>query len=231
MSEAKQRLLASYGRRRGRKLRPSGQARIDTQLPSLSIEMPEGNAALNPAALFPKSYTEYWLEIGFGGGEHMAAQALASPHAGIIGCEPYINGLVSLLGSLDEKAIHNVRLYPGDARLLMERLPPACLCRVFILFPDPWPKTRHHKRRLIQQPFLDVLARLMKPGASLLLATDHPDYLAWMLEQLLACPHFEWTARKKSDWENPPEGWVRTRYQEKAAAQGRVATYLLLRRV
>jgi tRNA (guanine-N7-)-methyltransferase len=167
-----------------------------------------------------------WLEIGFGGGEHLAAQALANSNAHLIGCEPYIDGVGTLLAQLHEHKIQNVRVWADDARLLLEKLPDACLDRAFILFPDPWPKTRHHKRRLIQKPLLDALARVLQPGAELRLATDHAAYAEWMLERLTAHESFIWTATSKKDWENPPADWVHTRYQEWAESEGRPTTYL-----
>ncbi len=171
--------------------------------------------------LFP---LKNWLEIGFGGGEHLAHQAALHPEIGIIGCEPYINGIAGLLKHIDDHKLHNIRIYSEDARLLMERLPDASLERVFILYPDPWPKARHHKRRLISTEFLNALARVMKPGAELRLATDHADYCAWMLEHLLSHSAFEWTAKICDDWLNPPPDWISTRYEQKALA-GR-PTYL-----
>jgi tRNA (guanine-N7-)-methyltransferase len=217
--EAK-RLIHSYGRRRGRKLRASRQVLMEELLPKIAVRLDEKIKISGPL----------WLEIGFGGGEHLAAQALQHPTIGMIGCEPYIDGVASLLAHLHKDNINNVRIFTDDARLLIEKLPAASVDRVFILFPDPWPKARHHKRRLIQQPFLELLARVMKPGAELRLATDHADYCTWMLEQMLSSPHFTWTAREKADWENPPADWIRTRYQEWAEGEGRRTTYLIFQR-
>ncbi|MBV8940055.1 MAG: tRNA (guanosine(46)-N7)-methyltransferase TrmB [Alphaproteobacteria bacterium] len=215
-----ERLIASYGRRRGRRLRGIRRELIDEALPELQLtpEIIADYAAAHAGKL--------WLEIGFGGGEHLAAQAAAHKEIAFIGCEPYIDGVGSLLKLLTREGCDNVRIFNDDARLLIDQLPDACLARVFILFPDPWPKARHHKRRLIQRPFLQALARAMPPGATLLLATDHADYLASMLEQLLASVEFTWTARRCADWTHAPPGWVRTRYQEKAEREGRIATYL-----
>lgn len=198
---------------------------MDTLLPALIISLPK-SGVVSPASLFAKPYDEYRLEIGFGGGEHLAGQALAHPNIGWIGCEPYINGLGNLLKALDEHKTENVRIHPDDARQLLEVLPEGSIAKTYILFPDPWPKSRHHKRRLIQQPFLDSLARVMPKGSTLLLATDHVDYLTWMLEQMLITPHFSWNAKNKADWQTPPEGWVRTGYQIWAETEGRQATYL-----
>lgn len=218
-------MLASFGRRRGRKLRSTKQGLVDTLLPRLLVDI-SGEEMLDTATLFPHHPHEVWLEIGFGSGEHLAGQAQANPDAGIIGCEPYVNGFGNLLMQIEGRAQDNIRLFTDDARLLMAKLPDASLSRAFILFPDPWPKSRHHKRRLIQQPFLDEMTRVLKPGAELRLATDHVDYLTWMLEHLLTSPHFEWQAKCAADWTTPPPDWVRTKYQEWAETEGRIATYL-----
>lgn len=167
-----------------------------------------------------------WLEIGFGGGEHLAHQAMLHPNTAIIGCEPYINGIGDLLKKIEAEKLENIRVFTEDARLLIEKLPGACLDKVFILYPDPWPKARHHKRRLIAGPFLDMLARVMKPGATLQLATDWADYATWMLEQLLPHPSFAWTAKTCDDWLNPPADWLSTRYEQKALREKRTPTYL-----
>jgi tRNA (guanine-N7-)-methyltransferase len=218
------RLLASYGRRRGRRLRGTKQSLMDELLPEVSITLPEKNA-LDLKKIFPAA-KETWLEIGFGGGEHLIQQASNNPNAGILGCEPYINGIAGLLKSIQDHALKNVRIYPHDVRLLLEKIPDAAFSRVFILYPDPWPKARHHKRRLISTEFLDVLARVMKPGATLRLASDWEDYVTWMLERLLPHPDFTWIAKTAADWLTPPADWLSTRYEQKALAEKRVPTYL-----
>ncbi len=185
------------------------------------LGMGEETAHLSP--LIPNPL---WIEIGFGSGEHLAAQAEANPGVTLLGCEPYINGIGNLLLRLQDRPLTNLRIYTDDVRLLLEKLPDASVERVFILFPDPWPKSRHHKRRLIQPAFLRQLARVMKPGSRLNLATDHVDYLTWMLTHLLASPDFTWTAKSQADWATPPADWTRTRYQEKAEAEGRIGTWL-----
>ena len=226
MAEPAQKLLSSFGRRKGRRLRATKQGLVDTLLPKLSIDIPQGK--LDPASLFPTQKT-FWLEIGFGGGEHIAHQAGLYPGVGMLGCEPYVNGFAELLKHIDEKKIDNIRLYTDDARILVDHLPDACLERVFILYPDPWPKSRHHKRRLVSTQTLDKLARVMKKGALLRLATDHADYATWMLEHLLVHPAFVWTAKNPEDWLNSPAEWISTRYEQKALA-GR-PTYLEFARV
>jgi len=209
--------LASFGRRRGRKLRGARQEALQDTLPLLQLKLEEVSALPRPLC----------IEIGFGGGEHLLAQAQANPDVHFIGCEPYMDGVANLLKTAAPK---NLRIFPDDARLLLPHLPPASVDAVFILFPDPWPKARHHKRRLIQPALLAELARVMVPGGRLLLATDHADYLSWMLMHVLACKDFTWTAKTATDWSQPPAGWVRTRYQEKAEKEGRPATWLELRR-
>lgn len=216
-------LLPSYGRQRGRKLRPMKQGLMDNLLPQLTVTLPEGEMDL--AAVFPER-REVWLEIGFGGGEHLAHQAGLYKQAGIIGCEPFLNGTAALLSAIRDQALDNIRIYNGDARLLIEHLPDAALSKAFILYADPWPKARHHKRRLISTEFLTLLARVMKPGAELRLATDDVDYCTWMLEHLLAHPDFRWTAKDCEDWLNPWSDWISTRYEQKALKAGRGPTYL-----
>ncbi len=155
------------------------------------------------------------LEIGFGGGEHLVAQAGAHPDARFIGVEPFLNGVASCLRHIEESGVQNVRLCQGDARDVIARLPDACLDLVYILFPDPWPKTRHWKRRLIQREFLDELARVLKPGGEVCFATDWAHYAAWTLEHFVKHPAFAWTAERASDWRAPWPGHVPTRYEQK----------------
>ena len=155
------------------------------------------------------------LEIGFGGGEHLAAQAAAHPHQRYIGAEPFLNGVASCLRHIEESGAQNVRLHLGDAREVIERLPDASIDLCFILFPDPWPKKRHWKRRLIQRDFLDELARVLKPGAEVRFATDWQHYAAWTLEVFHAHPCFTWTAERAGDWRQPWPEHVPTRYEQK----------------
>jgi tRNA (guanine-N7-)-methyltransferase len=156
-----------------------------------------------------------WLEIGFGGGEHMAAQAGAHPDVLILGAEPFLNGAASAVRYIDEQGLNNIRILQGDARDLMKALPDGCLDRAFILFPDPWPKTRHHKRRLVQAPVIDELARLLRPGGRLRFATDWADYADWSLQRINLSPDFTWTAERAQDWTQPPADHFTTRYEEK----------------
>jgi tRNA (guanine-N7-)-methyltransferase len=186
--------LRSFGRIRGRPIKPRQAALMETLLPALAV--PPGPIELGA--------NETWLEIGFGGGEHLAAQALAHPDVLLLGAEPFLNGVASALRHVDEAGLANVRLHAGDARDLVERLPEASLARVFILFPDPWPKTRHHKRRLIQAAFISELARVMLPGARLRFATDWADYADRTLRAFAADPRFAWLAQTADDWRRPP---------------------------
>ncbi|MBC8339833.1 MAG: tRNA (guanosine(46)-N7)-methyltransferase TrmB [Rhodospirillales bacterium] len=214
-----------YGRRRGHKLRPNRQALIDTLLPELRVELPE-TGKLDLRSLFPEPVRDVWLEVGFGGGEHLAAQALAYPEIGFIGCEPFINGTANLLSLIDRDGLTNVRLFDDDARKLFPVLPDASLGRLYALYTDPWPKTRHHRRRFICGETVDVLVRLLKDGAELRLAHDHMGYVGWMLEHLTRCEDLQWRARSKQDWTAPPTDWVETRYEKKAKEKGLKPAYL-----
>src|SRR5215475_6003758 len=194
MEETRRRTL--HGRRRGKKLRVGQQSLLDTLLPRLALAVPEAPAKIDLATAFGGRLPAdgVWLEVGFGAGEHLVWQAEQHPAVGLIGCEPYLNGVAKCLAHIERTGVGNIRLFTDDARLLMAALPDRSLSRVFVLFPDPWPKTRHHKRRFVQRANLDVLARLMKPGAELRLATDDPGYLPWMVEQACRHPAFEWLA-------------------------------------
>ncbi len=199
---------------------------LDTTLPGLRIELPAAEASLDPATLFATPPREIWLEIGFGGGEHLAAQAAANPGFGLIGCEPYENGVVALLGHIRDRRLANIRIWNDDARALLARLTPSSITRVFVLFPDPWPKARHHKRRLIQAPFLDALARVMKPGGELRLASDHAEYVDWMLERVPAHPAFQWTETAIEACRTRSADWPETRYESWSIGEGRRPAYL-----
>ena len=193
-------------------------------MPALAIRLPAA-PPLDLAALFGGARAGYWLEIGFGGGEHLAWQAARHPDIGLIGCEPFVNGVVGALGHIAAARLANVRLWPEPALPLLEALPSGSLARVFVLFPDPWPKLRHHKRRLIQRPLLDRLAGLMVDGGELRIATDDPDYRRWILAALLDHPGFAWLARRPADWRERPPDWPETRYERKARAAGRAPVF------
>jgi tRNA (guanine-N7-)-methyltransferase len=203
---------------------------MDEVLPGLRVRLPEGAGGLDPRWLFDPPPLAVWLEIGFGGGEHLACQAAAHPEIGAIGCEPYLNGVARLLGHVVERRLANVRIFLDDARPLIDALAEACIARVFVLFPDPWPKRRHAGRRFVGAETLAGLARVMRDGAELRLATDDPGQVRWMLEQTLSSPAFEWLARGPGDWRGRPPDWPATRYEEKAVRQGRRPVYLRFRR-
>lgn len=216
MSATAHPLRRLHGRRKGPKLSAHQRALRETLLPRLRFEPRQGH---DPQGAFPFSVDDVWLEIGFGAGEHLLWQARAHPRIGLIGIEPYIAGTSKLLSKLDaggEETAANLRLYEGDAHDVIACLPDHTLGRVFVLFPDPWPKTRHHKRRLVQMPFLDQLARVMRSGAELRFASDDQGYLAWTLERLLAHGAFRWTATRAADWKTRPPDWPPTRYEAKA---------------
>jgi tRNA (guanine-N7-)-methyltransferase len=216
------RLIHSFGRRRGRKLRAGRAALLDTLLPQLAVALPAGDGRVDPRTLFATPPQTVWLEIGFGGGEHLAWQAERNPETGIIGCEPYENGVVAVLGHIRDRGLTNIRIWNDDARPLLDRLTPASIARAFVLFPDPWPKARHHKRRLIQAPFLDALARVLAPAAEFRLASDHADYVEWILERVPVHPAFRLAHRHESR----PADWPETRYETWSVGEGRKPTYL-----
>jgi tRNA (guanine-N7-)-methyltransferase len=206
--------LRSYGRVKARQLKSRQAGLIEANLPRLSLPEPS-LGPIDPDALAPGFY-ETWLEIGFGGGEHMAEQAARHPHVRIFGAEPFLNGAASAVRYIDERGLENIRILQGDGRELLAALPPTSIARIFILFPDPWPKTRHHKRRLINEDVIAALARVLKPGGQLRFATDWADYAHWTLQRFNRSPDFRWTAEAARDWTVPPADHVTTRYEEKA---------------
>lgn len=210
-------------------MRAGQRALVENLLPTIEIDPATVLSGLNPPELFRESVrqpTQTWLEIGFGGGEHIAWQARHNPDVGLIGCEPYMNGVVKLLGSIRDDGLQNIRIFRDDARLLVENLPPRSIDRAFILFPDPWPKTRHNKRRIVSASVIDGLAAALTDGAELRIATDDPGYLEWILWHMQQNPDFEWPARSPSDWRTRPDDWPQTRYEQKAAAAGRTSAFL-----
>ncbi len=202
--------LRSFGRIRGRTIKPRQAALMQTLLPNISL----ATTPFDPLTLMPDA-TAIWLEIGFGGGEHLATQAARHPERLLLGAEPFINGVASALRHIDEQGLKNVRLWAGDARELMGNLPDACLERLYLLFPDPWPKLRHHKRRIVDPAFVAEAARVLKPGGAFRSATDWADYANQMLEQLTKSSDFAWSAVRSADWMLAPADHVPTRYEEK----------------
>ena len=228
MSEERAQSGRLFGRRKGRPLRAAQQRLVDELLPKVALDTQA--AQIDPAALFDPPRSEIWLEIGFGGGEHLAWQAAQHPDVGFIGAEIFINGIATLLREIETQDLQNVRIWQGDARELLDLLPRQSLSRCFILHPDPWPKARHHKRRIVSPDTLDRLAELMVPGAELRLATDDPSYKPWMVEHLTRHPAFEWLARTPKDWRERPGDWPQTRYEAKGLKEGRPPLYLSYRR-
>lgn len=220
-----------YGRRRGRSLRISRAEALAT-LPEYGLQLPADQHGftpgelLGPDGMFGRPMQDLWLEIGFGNGEHTLHIARENPDIGIIGFEPFLNGVSFLLRAVREANLDNVRVHADDARLLLPYLPSAVVGRVYIQFPDPWPKSRHHRRRLIQTSLLDRLAGLLRPGGELRLATDDPDLANWMMERTWRHPAFVWQARQAGDWREPPADWSPTRYYTKAVAAGRTGYFL-----
>ena len=227
MSEASERAGAFFGRRKGKKLRAGQDELVQTLLPAIRVV---------PGSSIPGQFQnprarETWLEIGFGGGEHLAAQARTHRDANIIGCEPFVNGMAKLLAVIEHERLDNIRVWDDDVTDLLPTLPDASFDRVYILYPDPWPKRRQRKRRLVSDETLEMLARVMKPGAELRFASDIDDYIGWVLARILRSPHFRWTAARADDWRIPYEGWPGTRYEAKAIREGRVPSYLILKRI
>jgi tRNA (guanine-N7-)-methyltransferase len=214
-----------YGRRHGKRLRPAQRRLLEELLPRLAIPGVDpaanpGRALLDRAALFADG-RPIWLEIGFGGGEHLATQAAAHPDIGFVGCEPFVNGIAMALGRIGATSLENVRLHPGDARDLVEVLPAGSVTRVFLLYPDPWPKARHQWRRFVNPENLAMLRRAMAPGAELRLATDMPDYVEHALAAVAEAPGW-----RVLDAHGPWPGWPGTRYEAKALRDGRRPHYL-----
>lgn len=213
MIENKKQALRTFGGRNGRRLSPRQQGLIDNLLPTLRVSLPE-TGFIEPRELI-RDARKIWLEIGFGGGEHVSGQAKAHPEVGILASEVFSEGVAKLLGQIEDGGLSNIRLWPEDGRDLIEGLAPECIDRAFILFPDPWPKTRHQKRRLIQPEFLESLVRIVKPGGQMRFATDVRSYADEALERFLAHPAFEWSARNADDWRIAPSNHIQTRYQMK----------------
>jgi tRNA (guanine-N7-)-methyltransferase len=206
-----------HGRRRGRRLRPYRQDLIAELLPRLRVPLPAAGNLLDVAGLFPQPPSQLWLEVGFGSGEHLAEQARRHPEIGFIGCEVFVNGVAALVGQVERLGLANVRIFDDDARLLLAALPEASVDRAFLLFPDPWPKTRHAKRRFIGPANLATMAHILADGAEFRMSTDDAGYVRWK-------------ASGPRDWRDPPEDWVETRYQRKAVAAGRLPVFLCFQR-
>lgn len=218
---------AFFGRRHGKKLRKEQAESLAGLFPQLAIDCKK---TVVPQQLFASSKQQYWLEIGFGGGEHLLRNARAHPDIGHLGCEPFINGLAKLVAAIGRSGLDNIRLHDDDAVDLLAQLPEASLDRIYLLYPDPWPKRRHHKRRFVSEATLAAFARVLKPDGLFCFASDIDHYVGWTLARLLKSPHFEWLAESAADWKHPWAGWESTRYEAKAFREERIPSYITARR-
>ena len=219
-----------FGRRKGHKLRSLHADLIATLLPDLAVDLTTERPA-DLRGLFAPPVQAVRLEIGFGGGEHLIAEALAHPEIGFIGCEPYVNGMAKILAQIQANGIQNIRLVAGDAAELLAWVPPASLKRIDLIHPDPWPKRKHWKRRFVQDATAAAMARALPSSGEFRFVCDIEDYVAWTLEHLARSPQFEWTAERAQDWNSPWPHYTMTRYGMKAQREGRKAAYLIYRRV
>lgn len=219
-----------YGRRKGKPLKPKMADLLETLYPSLRVTCPPEGEVFDPRDLFPGK-AETWMEIGFGGGEHLAHQADTHRDTGILGAEPFLNGIAKLLREVEARSLDNVRIYGDDVRPLLDRMPDACLDKLFLLFPDPWPKARHWKRRFMNTWNLDVLARVLKDDAEFRVASDDPTYQSWSMRVGPVHPCFEWQVSGPEDWRVRWPDAVESRYEAKARRCGRTPVYLTFRRL
>jgi tRNA (guanine-N7-)-methyltransferase len=218
-----------FGRRKGHKLRSHQADLIENLLPRLALDI-AGTSPPDLAGLFDAPPDDIRLEIGFGGGEHLIAEAQAFPKLGFIGCEPYVNGMAKILAQIEAHNIGNIRLFAGDAAELLAWLPPRSLTRIDLIHPDPWPKRRHWKRRFVQDATIAAMARALKPHGEFRFVSDIEDYCAWTLAHLARSPDLIWTAERASDWRQPWADYTMTRYGRKAEREGRRAAYLRFRK-
>ena len=219
-----------FGRRKGHKLRSHQADLIENLLPHLSLDIGSSSPA-DLTALFDPPVESVRLEIGFGGGEHLIAEAQAYPHVGFIGCEPYVNGMAKILGQIEAHNIGNIKLFAGDAAELLAWAPPHSLERIDLIHPDPWPKRRHWKRRFVQDATVAAMARTLKPKSEFRFVCDIDDYVAWTLQRLVRSADFSWMAERADDWRLPWPDYTMTRYGRKATREGRRAAYLRFARL
>ena len=234
-----------FGRRQGRTIRKAKSFLLDSFLPGIRVEAKQNT---DPRFVFAEQKQKYCLEIGFGDGEHLAVLSQRFPDCGFIGAEVYKNGVANLLtlmtglrdgtpemlkheAALLPNRVDNVRVFDDDVRLLFDSFADASFDKIYLLFPDPWPKSRHADRRFINPDNLRHLARILKKGGILQIATDHQVYKRWVLEQMRDCPHFRWTAKTSDDWRNPPADWCETKYQRKALREGRRPVFFEFERI
>ena len=222
--------LRSYGRRKARPLSGRKDRLLTELLPTLRLPLPKP-APSSLTSLFAQPIAQVWLEIGFGSGEHLAWQAEHHPKTGFIGCEPFINGVASLLGKIESAGLTTIRIHNGDARDVLAWLATHSITRIFVLFPDPWPKKRHQKRRLLSSHSAAQFARVLAPSGELRFATDSGDYACEALRTILTNRAFAWTAESAKDWRERPSDWPETRYERKALSEGRKPAYLCFRRL
>jgi tRNA (guanine-N7-)-methyltransferase len=225
-----------YGRRKGRPLNPARQKALDELLEKLKASLPEQpEKKQSPQSFFPLPKDQIHMEIGFGDGEHLAARIRQSlsENIGFIGAEPYMNGMAAFLKRVEDFSLphDSIKIWMDDAIRLIQSFDDHSLDLLYVLNPDPWPKLRHHKRRIINQANLDLFARVLKPGATLIMTTDVTDLAEWMVTQASIHPSFEWTAQNRQDWTKPPEDWISTRYEEKGRAAGRTELFLIFKRL
>jgi tRNA (guanine-N7-)-methyltransferase len=221
-----------YGRFRGKTIRASQHDYLDNDLEPLSPgpiswDVNPDRNSIDLSDVFGDK--DVWLEIGFGGGEHMVHMAGLNPQIGLVGCEPFVNGVAMLLGKIRRADVDNLAVHPGDVRDLFDVLPAQSISKVFLNYPDPWPKKRHHRRRFVTQEHLVPLHRVMKQGAELRVATDIKDYVRQTLEEVPKAG-FEWLAQGPTDWREPWDDWISTRYEQKALREDRTPHYLTFRR-
>jgi len=220
---------AFFGRRRGKTIKPAQAEALDANLPHCRLDLTRP-APADLTSLFAAPVTEVRLEIGFGGGEHLLAGAHADPACGFIGVEPFVNGMARVMAAVGKEPLDNLRVYDDDATALLDWLPAASVQRVDLLYPDPWPKRKHWKRRFVSERNLDRIARVLASGGTFRFASDIDTYVNWTLFRARHHPLFEWTAAEAADWEQPFEGWPGTRYEAKALREGRRPAYLTFRR-
>jgi tRNA (guanine-N7-)-methyltransferase len=220
---------AFFGRRKGHRLTAARAALLETLLPRIALDLTGAPKALG--SLFPTPVDEVRLEIGFGGGEYMIREARTNPRIGLIGVEPFVNGMAKALAAIAAQSLSNIRLHHGDATEVLAWLPAASLSRVDLLYPDPWPKRRHRKRRFVQDSSIATVARVLRAGGEFRFVTDIADYAAWTLRHMLRSPDFEWTAERADDWRHSWPSFPGTRYEAKARREGRAPCYLTFRKV
>jgi tRNA (guanine-N7-)-methyltransferase len=216
---------AFYGRRKGKPLKGAQAVAYERRLPDLKLDL-AAPAPVDLAELWPRSVASVRLEIGFGGGEHLLHRARALPGTGFIGVEPFVNSMAKMVSGLDAEGLTNIRVHDDDATQLLDWLPEATIDHIDLLYPDPWPKKKHWKRRFVSPVNLDRFARVLKPGGRFCFASDIDTYVNWTLAHIAAHPAFEWTAERADDWRSPWDGWPGTRYEAKAIREGRTPCYL-----